>query len=154
MSRNLQQLFSTLKSARERSKDQKLLEQEPCSSKDDSNSVILKTAEDDMKELLKLARGSIDNSVEESTLKMLKLSRLADLIEEGRVLARSDFSYTPTHNLKDFPFDCVIHEALKNVGYEKPKTIQAYVWESILRGHHVAYVAGARTGKTLGRVYT
>ncbi len=36
------------------------------------------------------------------------------------------------------------------MAFEKPKTIQAYVWEAILRGHNVAFVSGARGGKTLG----
>ena len=37
---------------------------------------------------------------------------------------------------------------------EKPTVIQSYVWESVLRGVDVAYVAGARTGKTLGNLDT
>ena len=38
------------------------------------------------------------------------------------------------------------------MSFEKPKTIQAYVWDAILRGHNVAFVSGARGGKTLGNI--
>lgn len=106
--------------------------------------------DDDMTELFKLACGTVDTPLEEDAQKMLRLSKLADLIEEGRVLVRSVVPHTPTHNLKDFPFDDIIHEALKTFEWEKPKIIQAYVWEAILRGHHVAFVAGPRAGKTVG----
>ena len=70
----------------------------------------------------------------------------------GRVLVRSDVPHSSTHNFKDFPFDSSIHEALNSMSFEKPKTIQAYVWDAILRGHNVAFVSGARGGKTLGNI--
>ncbi len=66
------------------------------------------------------------------------------------MLVRSDVPHSSTHNFKDFPFDIRIHEVLNSMAFEKPKTIQAYVWEAILRGHNVAFVSGARGGKTLG----
>lgn len=106
--------------------------------------------DDDFKELLQLANIKVRSSFEESKPKMLKRSKVAMLLEEGRVLVRSSVPHTPTHNLKDFPFDTYILEALRSMGYETPKIIQAYVWEAILRGHHVSYVAGGQGGKTLG----
>lgn len=107
-----------------------------------------------MRELLELATASTFPLcfTKENAPPMLKLSKLAELIEEGRVLVRSEISHSPTHNLRDFPFDSFIFQALVSLGFEKPKIIQAYVWDAILRGHHVAYIAGARTGKTLGSV--
>jgi hypothetical protein len=38
------------------------------------------------------------------------------------------------------------------MSFEKPETIKAYVWDVILRGHNVAFVSGARGGKTLGNI--
>ncbi|XP_032782601.2 putative ATP-dependent RNA helicase TDRD12 isoform X1 [Daphnia magna] len=110
--------------------------------------------DEDIKELLQLASASakVEHTIasEENVPKMLKLSKLAQLIEEGRVLVRSNVPHLSIHNFKDFPFELSIHEALNSFGFEKPKTIQAYVWDAILRGHNVAYISGARGGKTLG----
>lgn len=107
----------------------------------------------DMEKLFQLASAAIDrsSSIDDNSPHMLKLSKLAELIEEGRVLVSSDVPHSPTHNLKDFPFERLIYESLHSfVRCEKPKTIQAYVWDPILRGHNVVYISGSRTGKTLG----
>ena len=123
---------------------------------DHSNVVSMQTAEnidEDMEELLELANAKKSNVYVESKPKMLQLSKLVELIDEGRVLVRSAVPHSPTHNIKDFPFDTFTHEALRSLGFDKPKIIQAYVWEAILRGHHVSYVAGARGGKTLGILF-
>ncbi|XP_057379935.1 putative ATP-dependent RNA helicase TDRD12 isoform X2 [Daphnia carinata] len=152
-----------LKAALERAKSSKKeatqeakLQSPSCDTPTHTNNVVLPVHEndEDIKELLQLASASAQvertTVFEENVPKMLKLSKLAQLIEEGRVLVRSDVPHLPIYNFKDFPFELVIHEALNSLGFEKPKTTQAYVWDAILRGHNVAYISGARGGKTLG----
>ena len=79
------------------------------------------------------------------------LSKLKNQMEHGRVLVRSPFHQRPPqHNLNDLPFETVIYEALHSLRITKPKLIQSYVWHDILSGSSVAFIAGARSGKTLG----
>ena len=79
---------------------------------------------------------------------MLKSANLAGIIEEGRVLVSGPFQHTPTHNLNSF--ETTMLESLSHIGIQKPKLIQAHVWEPILSLSDVAYVSGSKSGKTLG----
>jgi len=56
----------------------------------------------------------------------------------------------PKFVLNEIPFKTPIQEALNIMGIFRPKLIQAHVWETILPGYNVAFVAGNRSGKTLG----
>ena len=56
----------------------------------------------------------------------------------------------PKFVLNAIPFKTPIQEALNIMGIFRPKLIQAHVWETILPGYNVAFVAGNRSGKTLG----
>merc|ERR550534_577807 len=71
-------------------------------------------------------------------------------MELGRVLVRSPFQDYPQLNLNEIPFETVIQEALHSLHITKPKIIQSYVWHYILTGFSVAFIAGSRSGKTLG----
>ena len=112
--------------------------------------------DEEMEELLMLATGFTvpkrsNGSVgryEESS--MLKSAKLAGMIEEGRVLVMGPIQRAPTHNLNETNFDATILEALNRIGIQKPKLIQAHVWEPILSFSDVAFVSGSKTGKTLG----
>ena len=95
----------------------------------------------------KRSNGSVGRYEEPS---MLKSAKLAGMIEEGRVLVSGPIPRSPTHNLNETNFDATILEALSRIGIQKPKLIQAHVWEPILSFSDVAYVSGSKTGKTLG----
>ena len=91
------------------------------------------------------------NGAGQGSSSMLQPSKLVRTTEQGRVLVRTFADVPPCYSLNEIPFEQAIHEALKLMGIHRPKVIQAYVWESILRGSNVAFVAGSQTGKTLGR---
>ena len=117
-----------------------------------------KDDDEELSDLLKLALDDPSEPKNVSTRKksepakpQLKgLSRLKEHMEHGRVLVRSPFQHVPRHNLKEIPFHTIIKEALLSLDITKPKMIQSYVWHDILSGFSVAFIAGARCGKTLG----
>ena len=97
--------------------------------------------DEDMEELIMLASGKV-NGVDRSSAvqyqepSLLKSAKLAGMIEEGRVLVKGPsegIEPSPTHNLNETNFEAPMHEALNRIGIQKPKLIQAHVWEPILR---------------------
>ena len=86
-----------------------------------------------------------------AAFQQLQPSRTVELTQQGRVLIRSRLDPPPPKFvLNEIPFKTPIQEALNIMGIFRPKLIQAHVWETILPGYNVAFVAGNRSGKTLG----
>ena len=113
------------------------------------------TDDKELLELLKLTLSVQPKLETEHTSELAKpqlkgLSKLKGQMELGRVLVRSPFQDYPQLNLNEIPFETVIQEALHSLHITKPKIIQSYVWHFILTGFSVAFIAGSRSGKTLG----
>jgi hypothetical protein len=111
--------------------------------------------DEDMEELLMLASGTLTHSNGASAAVQfkepriaLKSAELAGLIEEKQVLVSGPTQANPTHNLNYF--NAPMLEVLNPFGIQKPRLIQAHIWEPILNFFDVAFVSGSKTGKTLG----
>lgn len=105
------------------------------------------------RELLELVSGrSTEISPKKGNSLNFRLSEYVELLKEGKVLVRTPGTFTPSRDLYDIPFERKIHEALEREGIRQPKILQSYVWKAMLDLSHVAFVAGSKTGKTIGNI--